>query len=122
MNIYFLLHFLTNISKVRQLMFAIIEVGGRQYKVKETDVLNVEKVDAAENSSMSVDKVLLLSDNKTTRIGSPYVDGASVELKVKKTAKAKKVIIFKMKAKKRYKRLKGHRQMFSEVEVLKING
>lgn len=101
-------------------MFAIVEIGGKQYKVQEKDVLNVEKLNAADNSKISVDKVLLVAD-KETKIGTPYVGNASVEFKVLKTSLGEKVRIFKMKAKKRYKRLRGHRQPFSEIEVVKIN-
>lgn len=100
-------------------MFAIVEIGGKQYKVQEKDVLNVEKIDAAVNSTVSEKKVLLISD-KETKIGTPYISGASVELKILKTAKADKVRTFKMKAKKRYKKTKNWRQFYSEVEVVKI--
>lgn len=96
-------------------MFAIIEIGGKQYSVKTNDVIKTEKVDAGSA------RVLLTSDGKTTKIGMPFVDGATVELIVKETALDKKVRTFKMKAKKRYKRLKGHRQTFNKVEVGKIS-
>ncbi len=100
-------------------MFAIVEIGGKQYKVQEKDVLNVEKIDAAVDSTVSEKKVLLVSD-KEIKIGTPYISGASVELKILKTAKADKVYTFKMKAKKRYKKTKNSRQFYSEVEVVKI--
>lgn len=102
-------------------MFAIIEVGGKQYKVKEKDVLAVEKLEADQNGTVTTDKVLLVSNGKGTQIGKPYLAGSSVELKVLKSGLSDKVVIFKMKAKKRYKRLRGHRQPYSEVEVMKIN-
>ncbi|MBI4994025.1 50S ribosomal protein L21 [Candidatus Peregrinibacteria bacterium] len=100
-------------------MFAITEIGGKQYRVQEKDVLNVEKLNVADNSKVSIDKVLLITD-KETKIGTPYISGASVELKVLKTAKGDKVRTFKMKSKKRYKRTKNWRQPYSEVEVLSV--
>lgn len=100
-------------------MFAVIELGGKQYTVRERDVLRVEKIDAPKDTS-STDKVLLYSDGKTTKIGTPYVTGAKAEFKVLKSGLSDKVRIFKMKAKKRYKRLRGHRQPYSEVEITKL--
>lgn len=100
-------------------MFAIVEIGGKQYRVQEKDVINVEKLNPDGNSKVSTDKVLLVHD-KETKIGTPYISGASVELKVLKTAKADKVYTFKMKAKKRYKKTKNWRQLYSEAEVVKI--
>lgn len=101
-------------------MFAIIEIGGKQYKVKEKDVLRIEKLPVEPGKIHSADQVLLTSDGKATKIGTPYIPGASVELKVLKTALDDKVIVFKMKAKKRYRRLRGHRQPYTEVSVVKI--
>lgn len=101
-------------------MFAIIALGGKQYKVKEKDVIRVEKLDAAEKKNISIDEVLLVSNGKETKIGAPYVSGAAVELKILKHGRNDKVVIFKMKSKKRYKRLRGHRQPFTEVEIAKI--
>lgn len=100
-------------------MFAIIEIGGKQYRVQEKDILRVDNLNSADNSKVDVNKVLLTHD-KETKIGAPYLSGAKVELKVLKTAKAKKVRTFKMKAKKHYKRTKNFRQTYSEVEVAKI--
>ena len=102
-------------------MFAIIEMGGKQYKVKEKEVLFVEKLSVADGETTSTDKVLLVADGKETKVGTPYLKGASVELKVLKSGLGDKVVVFKMKAKKRYKRLRGHRQPYSQVEVVKIN-
>lgn len=102
-------------------MFAIVELGGKQYKVKEKDVLRVEKLDTEDGKIATIEKVLLTSDDNSTKIGTPFVGGASIELKVLQTALGDKVRIFKMKAKKRYKRLRGHRQPFTDVSVMKIN-
>lgn len=102
-------------------MFAIVEIGGKQYKVKEKDVLRVEKLLGEENSNVQIGNVLLAVDAKDIKIGAPYVSNASVDLKIRKQGRGDKVVIFKMKSKKRYKRLRGHRQPESEVEVVKIN-
>lgn len=92
-------------------MFAIIEIGGKQYKVKENDVLRIEKVDP------ETAQVLLVSDGEKTHIGTPVVSGAKVAMTVINTGKNDKVNTIKMKAKKRYKRTKNHRQTFNEVKV-----
>lgn len=101
-------------------MFAILELGGKQYFVKEKDIIRVEKLATPENQTTTTEKVILVSNGQGTKIGTPYLPGTTVELKVLKTGLGEKVRIFKMKAKKRYKRLRGHRQPFSEVEVVKI--
>lgn len=88
--------------------------------VREKDILRLEKLNAEQNQTVKIDRVLLASNDKETKIGTPYIPGASVEVKVLKTSRAEKIIVFKMKAKKRYKKKQGHRQAFSEVEVLKI--
>lgn len=100
-------------------MFAVTEIGGRQYIVREGDVLRVEKIETNGKKSVSIDKVLLVSD-KETKVGAPYIKDCSVELELLKTALGDKSITFKMKSKKRYKRLKGHRQPYSDVKVTKI--
>lgn len=101
-------------------MFAIIELGGKQYKVREKEILRIEKSETPEGKTEKVAKVLLKTDGKTTHIGTPFLENASVEIKILKTGLGDKVRTFKMKAKKRYKRLKGHRQPFSEIEIVKI--
>lgn len=92
-------------------MFAIIEIGGKQYKVSEKQVIVTEKVEP------ETAKVILVSDGTTTHVGTPFLEKAKVELKILKTAKDDKVITFKMKSKKRYKRLKGHRQVLCDMLV-----
>lgn len=101
-------------------MFAIVELGGHQYLVREKDVLRVEKMPTEPGKIAKTEKVLLFADSKETKIGTPYLPGSEVELKILKTALGEKVRIFKMKAKKRYKRLRGHREPYTEVEILKI--
>ena len=103
-------------------MYAIIETGGKQYKVSEGDVIYVEKLEAAENDSISFDKVLAVGEEGNVNFGEPYVSGAKVSGKVIKNGKSKKVIVFKYKPKKGYRRKQGHRQPYTKVQIEKING
>ena len=102
-------------------MYAIIETGGKQYKVQNGDVLFVEKLDAAEESSVTFDKVVALHNDKELKVGAPYVKGASVEARVVKNGKGKKIAVFTYKPKKGCKRALGHRQPYSKVQVEVIN-
>jgi len=99
---------------------AVILSGGKQYKVKEGDLIKLEKIDKKEGSSVSFDKVLLYADGKKTEIGKPYVRGTKVTGKIMKQAKAKKITVIKFKNKTRYRRKKGHRQYFTQVKIEKI--
>ena len=99
---------------------AIIKTGGKQYIVSPGQKLKVEKLPKKEGAAVSFDEVLLVDDGKKTAIGTPKVTGAKVKGKLLKQAKAKKVVVFKFKAKKREKTKKGHRQPYSEVEILNI--
>lgn len=101
-------------------MYAIIETGGKQYRVSEGDTLFIEKVDCEPGESIEVEKVLAVKKDGQLKVGTPLVEGAKVRLKVKRHGKGKKIIIFKYKPKKNYRRKKGHRQPFTEVEVEKI--
>ena len=101
-------------------MYAVIETGGKQYKVEQGDVFYVEKLAAEADETVTFDKVLALGGD-TTVFGNPTVEGASVTGKVLKQGKAKKVDIFTYKAKKNEKRHLGHRQCFTKVEVTAIN-
>lgn len=102
-------------------MYAIIETGGKQYKVSEGDVVFIEKLGLEEGESVKFDKVLAVGGEKTA-IGTPYVDGASVEAKVVANGKSKKIIVFKYKPKKGQKTKQGHRQPYTKVQIEKING
>lgn len=102
-------------------MYAILETGGKQYRVQEGDVLFVEKLDVNEGEVVTLDKVLAVSKDGSLVVGSPVVAGAKVEAKVVENGKAKKVIVFKYKAKKDYRRKKGHRQPYTKLVVEKIN-
>jgi large subunit ribosomal protein L21 len=102
--------------------FAIIETGGKQYRIEEGVDLRVEKLaDAAEGGKVTFDKVLLLSNDGKVEIGTPYIAGATVECAFVETAKAKKVTVIKYKQKSRYLKKKGHRQPYTAVKVEKIN-
>lgn len=101
-------------------MLAVIKTGGRQYKVTPGQKIKIEKLDAQAGKSAVFNDVLLMDDGKETKIGQPLVKGAKVEGKILKQGRLDKIIIFKYKAKKRYKVKKGHRQPFSLVEIVKI--
>ena len=101
-------------------MLAVIKTGGKQYLVSPGQKIKVEKIDKKEGAEITFDQVLLLEKNKKADIGCPLIKGAKVVAKVLRQGKGKKVIIFKYKPKKRYKVKKGHRQLFTEVEILKI--
>ena len=102
-------------------MYAIIETGGKQYKVSEGDVVFIEKLDVAEGEQVTFDKVLVLADGENVTVGAPAVAGASVTGKAEKQGKAKKIYVFKMKRKKNERKKKGHRQPFTKVTIEKIN-
>lgn len=102
-------------------MYAVIETGGKQYKVAVGDVISVEKLDVEEGAEVTFDKVLMTGEGSDVRVGAPAVEGATVTAKVLKNGKAKKVVVFKMKRKKNYRRKKGHRQPFTKVEITAVN-
>ncbi|MCX7711614.1 MAG: 50S ribosomal protein L21 [Clostridia bacterium] len=102
-------------------MYAIIETGGKQYKVQEGDVVFIEKLVADEGSVVTFDKVLAVSKENDVTFGSPVVAAASVSGKVLGHGKEKKVIIFKYKPKKGYRKKQGHRQPYTKVQIEKIN-
>ncbi len=101
-------------------MFAIIETGGKQYKVQQGDVLYIEKLTVEENDTVEFPVVAIFSEDGT-KVGTPYVDGASVKATVVKNGKAKKITVFTYKPKKSSKRKMGHRQPYSKVEISAIN-
>ena len=103
-------------------MYAIIKTGGKQNKVQEGDVVRVEKLDVEEGSVVQFNDVLAISNDDGLKVGSPVVDGAVVEANVVSQGKAKKIIVFKYKAKKNYRKKQGHRQPFTQVQITKING
>ena len=102
-------------------MYAIIKTGGKQYKVSEGDVVYIEKLEAEEGASVNFAEVLAVGEGAELKCGAPFVEGAAVSAKVLKNGKAKKVLIFKYKPKKGYRRRQGHRQPYTKVQIEKIN-
>ena len=101
-------------------MTAINVTGGKQYKVAEGDTINVEKLNAEDGASIVFDNVVMVADGDNLKVGAPAVAGATVEGKVVKTGKQKKIIVYKQKAKKNYRRKQGHRQPYTKVEIAAI--
>ena len=103
-------------------MFAIIETGGKQYKVAEGDIIYVEKLDAAEGDKVTFDKVIALQNSAGFQTGAPYVVGAKVAASVVKNGRGKKIYVMTYKAKKNEKRKMGHRQPYTKVQIDAIEG
>lgn len=101
-------------------MYAIIETGGKQFKVSEGDVIRTDLVDAEPGTSVTFDRVVL-AGNDTVVVGTPLIEGATVTGSVVRQGKAKKILVFKYKPKKRVRKLTGHRQRFAEVKIEKID-
>ena len=101
-------------------MYAIIATGGKQYKVSEGDIVKIEKLDVEDGSTVTFDQVLAVSDNEL-KVGTPVVEGATVEASVLGDGKAKKVIVYKYKRKSGYHKKNGHRQQYTAVKIEKIN-
>ena len=102
-------------------MYAIIKTGGKQYKVQEGDTIYIEKLSANEGETVQFDEVLMVSNDNGVVVGTPTVANATVTGKVEKHGKGQKIIVFKYKAKKNYRRKQGHRQPFTKVVIDKIN-
>ena len=101
-------------------MYAVVETGGKQYKVSEGDIIYVEKLAAEENAKVILDKVLAIVTEKGIKVGSPYVKGATVEAKVIKNGKGKKITVFTYKKRKNLQRKLGHRQPYTKLEITNI--
>lgn len=102
-------------------MYAVIETGGKQYRVQEGDVITVEKLNAEAGDVVTFDKVLVLGEGKDVKVGTPYLD-AAVTATVVENGKGQKVIIFKYKAKKDYRKKQGHRQPYTMVKIESLTG
>ena len=102
-------------------MYAVIETGGKQYKVEQGDVIYIEKLNAEAEETVNFDKVIAVGADEI-KVGTPYVKGAKVEAKVLKNGKAKKIVVMTYKPKKNEKRKLGHRQPYTKVEITKIVG
>lgn len=103
-------------------MYAVIETGGKQYRVEKGDVVYVEKLNANEGETVDLSKVLLVSSGDGLKIGKPYVEGAKVKATVLEHGKGKKIIIFKYKPKKDYRKKQGHRQPYTKLKIEEIVG
>lgn len=101
-------------------MYALVEVGGLQFRVEEGEKIHVPKLEAAPQDTVELDKVMLLSGEKGVVIGRPYVTGAKVQATVSEVGKDPKVIVFKFKRRRKYRRKRGHRQDFTQLAINKI--
>lgn len=104
------------------IMYAVIETGGKQYRVQEGDIVRVEKLDVQEGEKVDLSKVLLISNEDGIVVGKPYIDGAKVEATVIEHGKDRKIVIFKYKPKKDYRKKQGHRQPYTKIKIEKIVG
>ena len=100
---------------------AIIETGGKQYRVKEGDVIFIEKLDSEAGETVKFDKVLAVVSEEGTKFGKPTVEGASVTAGIVKSGKSKKIIVYKMRRRKGYRKKQGHRQPYTKVQIEKIS-
>ncbi|MGR6835379.1 50S ribosomal protein L21 [Syntrophomonas erecta] len=103
-------------------MYAVIKTGGKQYKVNEGSVLKVEKLDVQPGETVTLDQVLMIADENGVRVGDPVLSNARVTAEVLEQGKNKKIIVFKYKKRKKYRRKYGHRQPFTRIRVQKIEG
>ena len=98
-------------------MYAVVATGGKQYKIKEGETLRIEKVDGNVGDAYTFDQVLLVADGEKLAVGQPMVQGASVSAHIVEQGKSKKILVFKYKRRKRYRRKQGHRQPFTAVRI-----
>ena len=103
-------------------MYALFEYKGKQYKAEKDAFIQVDKIDAEDGAKITIDSVLLVSDGDAVKVGTPYVNGAKVEVEVENSFRDKKVLVYKYKAKKDYHRLIGHRQEYTNIRVKNIQG
>ena len=102
-------------------MYAVVAAGGKQYKVEEGDVLRIEKIPGDVGDTMTFDNVLLVADGEALTIGQPVLENASVNARIVEQDRAKKIIVFKYKRRKRYRRTQGHRQSYTAVKIENIS-
>lgn len=101
-------------------MYAVVETGGKQYRVAPGDVIEVERLDAQEGESVTLDRVMLVVDGDNVKVGTPLVEGAKVTARVEAVGKHRKILVFKYKPKKNYRRRYGHRQPFTRLVIESI--
>lgn len=102
-------------------MYAVLEIGGKQYKVEKDSLLRVELLPYQEGEEVSFDKVLLLSDGEHVKCGAPYLDTACVKAEVMRHGKGRKLLVMRFKKRKNYRRLRGHRQSYTELRIREIS-
>ncbi|WP_022667599.1 50S ribosomal protein L21 [Desulfospira joergensenii] len=102
-------------------MYAVIRTGGKQYKVHEEQILNVEKLEGTEGSEIEFEDVLMYSDGETVTLGSPNVENASVKARILEQGKGKKTLVFKYKRRKGYRKMRGHRQFYTQIKIDSIS-
>jgi len=102
-------------------MYAVIQTGGKQYRVSQGDTLKVEKLGADEGASVELDKVLMVADGEDIKVGAPYVEGGKVTATIKSHGRGKKVKIIKFRRRKHHMKRQGHRQWFTELEITGIS-
>jgi large subunit ribosomal protein L21 len=103
-------------------MYAVVQTGGKQYRVTEGATLRVEKIKADEGASVELDKVLMVGEGESVKIGTPYVEGGKVTATVKSHGRGKKVNILKFRRRKHHMKRQGHRQWYTELEITGISG
>jgi len=101
-------------------MFAVIETGGKQYKVKQGDTIRVEKLDGELGNDVTIDRVLMVADGDNVQVGKPVVEGGAVKATIKDQGRGEKIRIFKKKRRKGYTKRQGHRQSYTELEITGI--
>ena len=109
-----------NLKKKEFMSFAIIETGGKQYKVSTSNILEIEKLDAKKGETIKFKNVLLLNDDKNTEIGSPSIEGATVEAKLLDNVKDRTILVFHKRRRKHSRKKNGHRQRHSKIQITKI--
>ena len=103
-------------------MYAVLKTGGKQYRVKEGDIIKIEKVDGEVGQAVELGEVLLIGNSQEPKIGQPLVPNAKIVADIIDQGKAKKIIVFKSKRRKGYRKKQGHRQMFTSLKINKIIG
>ena len=103
-------------------MYAVIETGGKQYRVTEGQSIKVEKLDGEAGSSIDLDKVLMVADGENIKVGAPYVTGGKVTATIKSHGRGKKIHIIKFRRRKHYQKEQGHRQHYTELQITGISG
>jgi large subunit ribosomal protein L21 len=102
-------------------MFAVVKTGGKQYKVSEGDIIQVEKLDEERGATITLDQVLMVGEGDQVQTGAPFLDGASVTCEIADQFKGPKIIVFKKKRRKKYRRKNGHRQLYTRLKVTQIS-